>query len=230
MPDSRRKSARNTIGRGNTATRRDRRNAQEQSKGRINELEEKWEALLESEKDSLLHRLVRENRELETTFQQYQSKIESIILLSKECLEGTQNVKLDNNISGIQNLHPSQLISRADSVLQADDITMLEPEKTSSPPRPNLPPVNLYPSIVFQATLLTSGASTKLQEFAPNVLCESVIAWKGKNGQGLGSSFLLGHFQPEKLVCLLEKRIPPPTPGLVMSVVRAQKLKSFVFV
>jgi len=196
----RRNSTLNTIRKGGLTARRDRRNALEESRGRASDLEVEWQALLEGEKDSLMLQLVREGRQLERAFQQYQSKMENIMLCSKECLESTQHIKLDNKIARYQSSPRSAPDSRTESDSQTADLVVQQ----------ILIPTSRCSSIIYQAGRLMNQKLAGSEDVAPNDLCEGIMAWKRKTGQRSGFAFLLNHFHLDEIPSLLNRSMNCP--------------------
>ena len=193
------KRMRETTGRGYSKSKKGRREVREAPRSRAAELDEEWEALLEEEQNALLSRLAGENRQLDSTLQYYQAKLESIILCSKECLENTQDIKMDNKISSdlLQDLN-----EKAATVDQA-----FEPaskETSIKPPSTIGPFINYNSSVIYQAGHLSNHNST-VDTLSPNDLCEAIMAWKVRGGQGWGFNWLLFNFQLDELTSLFKK-------------------------
>ncbi|OAL47377.1 hypothetical protein IQ07DRAFT_114544 [Pyrenochaeta sp. DS3sAY3a] len=190
-------------GDGRRLAKRVRREAGDAPRSRVTELEEEWEGILEKENNLLLNRLLKENRMLERTFQQFQTKMESILLCSKECLESSQDVRLDNRIRGSQDSDAMQQITNQEYSLP--DATIILAAKDPSVSRENLPIISLSPSIIYHAAAIASRGLDADQDITPNDLCESIMAWKMRSGQRWDFRFLLTHFQWNEISALLEK-------------------------
>jgi hypothetical protein len=194
--------------RDHRVSKKTRREGRDQTRSRINELTEVWRSLVENENDSLLHRLVEENGQLEHALQQYQTKMESIILCSKECLESTQNVRMTNRIrAGRNNLYieDDDDDDERDFSLQTNGAETSQTVKSPSNLRANMPCASLSSSIFYQAACLAGTEPLGEQEVCPNDLCESIMAWKLRSGQPWDFSFLLSYFQWHELASILRK-------------------------
>lgn len=186
---------------GQPPAKKARREGKEQLKGRVNELEEAWQGLLEKENNSLLNRLAKENRDLEHVLQQYQTRMESIILCSKECLESTKDVRMDNKIRDDQ---CSPNIANED----ARDHSIRANEDEAGATSSNhlvAPSISLSSSILYQAVCRAGNVLCKDNDMFPNNLCESIMAWKLRTGQLWDFGFLLSYFRWHELESMLRK-------------------------
>lgn len=191
-----------TADRGQPLAKRARREGKEQLRGRISELETAWEELLENENDSLLNRLVKENLGLEQVLQQYQTKMESIILCSKECLENMRNVRMDNKIR----------ISQSSSSVEKNEGRCRNPRANADEATPPLGnsldvwSITFTSSIAYQAACIAGkGLFNEDESLCPNQLCESIMAWKLRSGQPWDFSLLLSYFRWNELASILRK-------------------------
>ena len=182
-----------------------RREGRDQPRGRVNELTEVWRSLLDKENDALLHRLVEENGQLEHTLQQYQTKMESLVLCAKECLESTQDVKLNNRICTGTNSLSIENMAEQNGSFQTHQAEPKQTVESTFNSRTNIPSASLSSSILFQATYMASNEFSRRQEVCANDLCESIMAWKLRSGQRWDFSFLLSYFQWHELASLLRK-------------------------
>ncbi|KAJ5638391.1 hypothetical protein N7490_008270 [Penicillium lividum] len=205
MLESSEKRRLSSTGNCHSSAKKARREAREGPRSRVNELDEEWEGLLKKENNSLLNRLVQENRELHHTFQQFQAKLESIVLGSKECLESTQHVKIDSKMCGSQSIQ-----SKEQNGKQGHDAGVNEPATNSAAKSPSISEeaslrVSLSTSIIFRAAVIAGRSLESDQGINPNELCESIMAWKVRSGQSWDFSFLLSHFQWHDLSSFLKR-------------------------
>jgi hypothetical protein len=169
---------------------------------RVSELEEEWENLLRQSNNTLLNRLAEGNWELELTFQQYQAKMESIALCSKECLESSQNVRIDNRIRG------SWGSSEEDTHISAQDngqSTAGQATESEILPQIDPPPLLLSPSFMFQAAKIEGQQLNPDEELSANRFCELIMAGKVRTGSKWDFTLVLEHFQCEGWTPLLKE-------------------------
>lgn len=172
------------------------RRSRQQTKRDVVELEEKLRLAVEGNDNDLIHGLMQENAALRASLERFQSKMESIALSSRQCLEESEEESADPYAPRSDDKNSKERVRsprKAHSSKPEQRKAARDPLSRDLCASDALPSHVEKKSIIFRAAVVIGWDLRVENQLSVDTLVELIVAWKVEQGHGLGFDFLVEH-------------------------------------